>query len=177
MADITRQRRPLLNSKLKGELFYFSFETSLGTACITASPEGILALSFPPQPVPKASPPPARFTSLVERLKAYCDGVKGSFPDKLDLSAATPFQVKVWQVTRSIPCGETRSYRWVAEQTGKPAAARAVGQALGRNRLPIIIPCHRVIASDGSLGGYSGGLEMKRRLLKLEHAMVHKTET
>jgi len=74
----------------------------------------------------------------------------------------------VWQATRLIPYGETRSYLWVAVQIGKPGAARAVGQALGRNPLPVIIPCHRVIASDGGLGGFTGGLVMKRRLLELE---------
>jgi len=74
----------------------------------------------------------------------------------------------VWQATRLIPYGETRSYLWVAVQIGKPGAARAVGQALGRNPLPVIVPCHRVIAADGGLGGFTGGLEMKRRLLELE---------
>ncbi len=91
-----------------------------------------------------------------------------SFPDELDLSTATPFQRQVWEKTRLIPYGETRSYSWVAEQIGKPGAARAVGQALGRNPLPIIIPCHRVVASDGKLCGFAGGLGMKRRLLSLE---------
>jgi methylated-DNA-[protein]-cysteine S-methyltransferase len=147
---------------------YFTFETNLGTAGLTASPEGIVALCLPPQLVSKASNPPTQFTSLVKRLQAYFEGVKISFPDKLDLSNSTPFQTKVWEAARLIPHGETRSYRWVAEQIGKPGATRAVGQALGKNPLPIIIPCHRVIASDGSLGGYSGGREMKRHLLQLE---------
>ncbi len=105
---------------------------------------------------------------LVERLRSYFSGSWVSFPDELDLSEATPFQRQVWQATRLIPYGETRSYLWVAKQTGRPAAVRAVGQALGKNILPVIIPCHRVIAADGSLGGFTGGLKMKRRLLELE---------
>jgi methylated-DNA-[protein]-cysteine S-methyltransferase len=74
----------------------------------------------------------------------------------------------VWEKTRLIPYGKTRSYSWVAEQMGKPRAVRAVGQALGKNPLPIIIPCHRVIANNERLGGFSGGVEWKRYLLDLE---------
>ena len=108
------------------------------------------------------------YEGLMMRLKDYFNGNRVDFPDKLDLSAATPFQRQVWEKTRLIPYGETRNYSWVAEQVKKPLAARAVGQALGRNPLPIIIPCHRVVAAGGKLGGYSGGLEMKRLLLRQE---------
>lgn len=111
---------------------------------------------------------PDAFSDLVERLKEYYLGRKVAFPDKLDLTGATPFQRAVWTAAQRIPYGETRSYRWVAERIGKPQAARAVGQALGRNPLAIIVPCHRVLASDGRLGGFGGGLEMKRRLLQRE---------
>lgn len=110
------------------------------------------------------------FADLVERLKVYFDGRKVTFTDELDLSGATPFQRGVWERTRLIPYGETRSYLWVARQIGKPGAMRAVGQALGRNPLAIIVPCHRVIASDGGLGGFGGGVEMKRYLLWMEAA-------
>ncbi len=111
---------------------------------------------------------PHLFGDLVQRLRAYFSGEQVTFPDELDLSAATPFQHTVWQKTRLIPYGETRSYGWVAGQIKQPGAARAVGQALGRNPLPVIIPCHRVVASDGKLGGYTGGLETKEYLLRLE---------
>ncbi|GAH65608.1 unnamed protein product, partial [marine sediment metagenome] len=94
------------------------------------------------------------------------------FPDRLDLSGATDFQRKVWETTRLIPYGETRSYAWVAEQIKQPRALRAVGQALGRNPLPIIVPCHRVVASNGKPGGFTGGIEVKKRLLHLEGAAV-----
>ena len=108
------------------------------------------------------------FEDLIKRLRDYFSSHRADFPDGLDLSDFTPFQREVWQATRRIPFGQTRSYSWVARQAGKPGAARAAGQALGRNPLPIIIPCHRVLSSDGSLGGFSGGLEMKKRLLTLE---------
>ncbi|UCC91129.1 MAG: methylated-DNA--[protein]-cysteine S-methyltransferase [Dehalococcoidia bacterium] len=111
---------------------------------------------------------PNLFHGLMERFKSYFGGNKIAFPDELDLSEATPFQRKVWETTRLIPYGETKSYTWVAQQVGKPQAARAVGQALARNRLPIIIPCHRVLTINGQFGGFTGGVEMKRRLLYLE---------
>lgn len=84
------------------------------------------------------------------------------------LKGATPFQKKVWKVLQTIPYGETRTYKWVAQKIGKPRAVRAVGQACGANPLPLIIPCHRVVASGGKLGGFSLGVAMKKRLLKLE---------
>ncbi len=87
---------------------------------------------------------------------------------KLDLSGLTPFQRKALEVVKTIPYGETRTYKWVAREMGNPKAARAVGQALKRNPYPIIIPCHRVIRSNGKLGGYSKGTQKKKRLLKEE---------
>ncbi len=111
---------------------------------------------------------PRLLEDLTERLRAYFSGHKAAFPDRLDLSGATSFQREVWEITRLIPYGETRSYAWVAEQIKKPKAMRAVGQALARNPLPVIVPCHRVLNIDGKLGGYSGGVEIKRQLLLLE---------
>lgn len=111
---------------------------------------------------------PHLLVGLMERFRAYFAGHRIDFPDKIDLSVATPFQRRVWEVTRLIPYGDTRSYLWVAEQIKQPGAVRAVGQALGGNRLPIIIPCHRVLAKSGGLGGFGGGLEMKSYLLSLE---------
>ncbi len=108
------------------------------------------------------------FSGLTERLKSYFSGGRVDFSDKLDLSVVTDFQAKVYETSQLIPYGETRSYGWVAAQMNNPGAARAVGQALGRNPLPIIVPCHRVVADDGGLGGFTGGLETKRRLLNME---------
>ncbi len=161
------------------ELKYVTFTTDMGWVGIQASTKGLLAATLPQRSaeeanrllgnsVNQATWAPHQFADLVERLKDYFSGRKVSFPDGLDLSGATAFQREVWQITRLIPYGETRSYLWVAKQIKKPGAVRAVGQALGRNPLAIIIPCHRVVASDGKLGGFGGGVEMKRHLLCLE---------
>ena len=110
------------------------------------------------------------FGDLPQRMERYFACEEMCFPDKLDFAGASRFQQSVWQAARTIPYGETRSYAWVASQLNLPKAARAVGQALGRNPLPIVIPCHRVLSSDGGLGGFSAGLEMKKQLLYLENA-------
>ena len=90
-----------------------------------------------------------------------------------DVSKLTQFQLKVFEAVLRIPFGQRRSYKWVAEQIGNPKAVRAVGQALKKNPFPLIIPCHRVIMSDGSLGGYAGGhSKRKALLLQLEQAIV-----
>jgi len=146
---------------------------------ILASAKGLLSTTMPQRSSQEAleqlgdrtnhtTRSPDLFDDLIKRLRMYFSGGKIAFPDKLDLSGATPFQREVWQATRFIPYGETRSYAWVADQIRRPKAVRAVGQSLGRNPLPIVVPCHRVIASDGRLGGFSGGLEMKKLLLYLE---------
>lgn len=85
----------------------------------------------------------------------------------------TEFERDVYRATSTIPLGETRSYKWVAEQIGRPKAFRAVGQALGKNPDPFYVPCHRVIANDGSLGGYGYGLEMKATLLAAERMLAY----
>lgn len=104
----------------------------------------------------------------VSRIRDYCDGQHVVFNEKLDLSAGSIFEQRVWNTCRTIPYGQTRSYSWIAAELGQPKAARAVGNALGKNPLPIIIPCHRVIAASGGIGGFSGGIEIKKRLLELE---------
>jgi methylated-DNA-[protein]-cysteine S-methyltransferase len=108
------------------------------------------------------------FQDLINDFINYFSGKEVYFPQILDLTQATVFECAVWETTRKIRYGECRSYSWIAQQIGKPQAPRAVGQALGRNPLPIIIPCHRVLASDGQLRGFGGGLEMKQYLLDLE---------
>lgn len=160
-------------------LTYDVFKCPPGWVGVCASHKGLVRLTLP-QPTEKAAREEmgaylgqARnvsdlFTELAERLTRYFEGVRTDFPDVIDLSGATPFQRRVWRVARLISYGETRSYGWIAQQLHKPGAARAVGQALGRNPLPIIVPCHRVLAGDGKLGGFTGGLGMKRYLLALE---------
>jgi methylated-DNA-[protein]-cysteine S-methyltransferase len=110
------------------------------------------------------------FADLTDRIRRYFGGEPVEFADKLDLSGTTCFQRNVWQAVRHIPRGETRSYGWVAKQLGLSGAARAVGQALGKNPIPIVVPCHRVISSDGKLGGFGGGVEIKKLLLQLEQS-------
>lgn len=102
------------------------------------------------------------------QLCAYYSGEPVRFDLPLDLSSRTPFQQRVMLAASGICWGETASYGEVARRLGCPKSARAVGQALGGNPLPPLVPCHRVIAADGSLGGFGGGLEMKKRLLALE---------
>ena len=161
------------------ELRYITFNTAIGWVGILASAKGLLGTTLPQRSAQEAQQllgdslnqarrSPRLFDDLVQRLKLYFSGGQVAFPDELDLSAATLFQREVWEITRLIPYGETRSYLWVAEQIRRPRAVRAVGQALGRNPLPVIVPCHRVVASDGKLGGFSGGVDMKRHLLYLE---------
>jgi methylated-DNA-[protein]-cysteine S-methyltransferase len=103
-----------------------------------------------------------------EAITAYLEGKTRSFDLPLDLQGQPRFRVKVWKVLQSIPYGRVRSYGWVARKVGKPMAARAIGGACGANPVPLLVPCHRVIAGDGSLGGFSGGVGVKKRLLKLE---------
>ena len=110
-----------------------------------------------------------RCADAAAQLGEYFAGQRREF----DLELApygTDFQLRVWRALRKIPYGAVRNYGDVARSIGRPGAARAVGQAVGGNPLPIVIPCHRVIASDGSIGGYSGGLAIKHRLLGLEGA-------
>ncbi len=110
---------------------------------------------------------PGAFTAAVEQLGQYFAGSRRNFDLELD-PRGRPFDRAVWDLLAEIPYGETRSYGQLARALGRPDRARAVGGANARNPLPIILPCHRVIGSDGSLTGYGGGLELKRALLALE---------
>ncbi len=114
----------------------------------------------------------APFRAAIEQLRAYFAGKLTAF----DLTLApegTPFQQSVWQALTHIPYGETTTYGAIARQIGRPNAIRAVGAANGANPIPIIIPCHRVIGSNGKLTGFGGGLPTKERLLKLESRQLH----
>lgn len=164
---------------MTGGLKYVTFDTDMGWMGILSSVKGLRRTTLPQSSVEEASRllgvndatwSPYPFEDLIQRFRAYFSGYKVTFPDRLDLSGATVFQQQVWQATWLIPYGSTRSYLWVAEQIENKKAVRAVGQALGRNPLPIIIPCHRVINSHGGLGGFGGGVAMKQQLLYLEAA-------
>lgn len=105
----------------------------------------------------------------IRQLEAYASGKSVKFDVPLR-PAGTPFQQAVWKAAVQIPWGQTRSYWWIAVRMGDPLKARAVGGALGANPLPVFIPCHRVLRQDGGLGGFSGGLDWKEALLRLECA-------
>ena len=115
-----------------------------------------------------------RTAAARRELDEYLRGRRTAFSVPVDLRHVTPFQRSVLEAARSVPRGQVATYGDIGRSIGKPGAARAVGQALGSNPVPIVVPCHRVLASDGSLGGYSGrgGLSTKRRLLALEGAAL-----
>lgn len=110
----------------------------------------------------------ARLETAHRQLLDYLAGKRSSFDVPLDLSQGTSFQRKVWRALQRVSYGKLRSYRWIAARVGGRHYARAVGNAVGANPIPIVIPCHRIVAHDASLGGFSGGLSMKRKLLSLE---------
>lgn len=150
-------------------LFY---DSPLGRLGLMGEGEALIALSLPYSPVPmiaERETPVLRETK--KQLKAYFNGNLRQFDLPLQLTG-TPFQLKVWDQLRQIPYGTVISYGELARRTGQPGASRAVGGANRRNPIPIIVPCHRVIAADGSLGGYSGNCDgsaqVKCALLKLE---------
>ena len=109
-----------------------------------------------------------RLKNVIHELSSYFNGHRVNFKTLLELSIGTEFQRKVWKKISEIPYGELRSYKWIANEIGNPNAVRAVGNAVGKNPVPPIIPCHRVIRSDGKLGGFSSGIALKKWLLKLE---------
>jgi methylated-DNA-[protein]-cysteine S-methyltransferase len=123
---------------------------------------------FPDQPLPSnAVVDPTAAAAAANQLEEYFAGKRGIFDFKFQ-PAGTGFQQEVWKELLNIPFGTTVSYADVARKIGRPAAARAVGAANGSNPIPIVIPCHRVIGSNGTLTGYGGGLDIKRKLLEQE---------
>jgi len=164
---------------MKTVLTYTTFETAMGWVGILGSGKGIMrittgnkaaqeALNALGTKADNATDSPDEFKDITERFQKYFRGEPVVFPNEIDLSDATPFQRRVWQAAISIPYGETRSYGWIAKQIDNPKAARAVGQAMHRNPFSILVPCHRVVAGDGGIGGFGGGVEMKQRLLRME---------
>ena len=151
-----------------------AYESPMGCMGIVAADQGHISHVFFTDDFPFGEPSPIQMqypvlTYAQELLDRYFAG------EPLDVSAipirvdwGTDFQNRVWETIRQIPYGEVRSYKWIAEKVGRPKAVRAVGSAVGANAAIILNPCHRVIRSNGALGGYGGGLERKRRLLALE---------
>jgi methylated-DNA-[protein]-cysteine S-methyltransferase len=154
-------------------MFYDYFETGLiGTLTIVGDEGGLRYIFFPEgrntQPVPAAwRRQPEFFKEAARQLRAYFNGALKRF----DLPLApegTTFQRQVWDALTRIPYGAVVSYKSIAEAVGRPKAVRAVGGANAKNPIPIVVPCHRVIGSNGTLTGFGGGLETKSRLIELE---------
>lgn len=123
---------------------------------------------------PESREEPSSWREIKEQFKEYFLGKRVKFQVPLDLSPATPFQRKVYKIMTRIPYGEVRTYQWLAERVGNPQALRAVGLANRKNRWPLVVPCHRVVAKNGHLTGFSapGGLALKTLLLNLEGVSV-----
>ena len=153
----------------RSEVAQRSLRTSVGLLRITADDRGVVAVERVSKSVVAVGSTKANqhAEKAVRELREYFAGKRRRFTVKLHLEG-TDFQRRAWAAMRTIPYGATMSYAQQSKQIGKPRATRAVGSANGANPVPIIVPCHRVIASDGSLGGYALGLAMKRRLLALE---------
>lgn len=154
------------------------FESPLGRMLLAATDRGLAGVWFEGQrhgPDTTGWPQDARHPVLVEavaQLRAYFAGERNAFDLALDLQAGTPFQQSVWNALRSIPSGGTTSYAELARGLGRDKAARAIGAAVGRNPLSVVVPCHRVLGTGGGLTGYAGGLERKTALLRLEGALM-----
>lgn len=175
-------------------LHTLTMESPIGPLFLAASARGLVALEFdarlPGQQSIRPNPrdlrkekekekekkgfkfedSPRQMQPYVTELEEYFAGKRRKFTFPLDLRG-TDFQQACWQALLAIPYGETRSYADIARAVGKPNASRAVGMANNRNPVAVVVPCHRVIASDGTLCGYGGGLDVKRKLLELEGAL------
>ena len=165
------------------------FDTEVGRCGIAWSARGIAGVQLPEGsdlamrarmlrrfPGARETPPPAEVRQAIEAMGALLRGESSELRSiPLDLDGIAPFEQRVYEVARTIPPGTTLSYGEIARRLGVPGAARDVGQALGRNPFPIVVPCHRVVAAGGKLGGFSarGGATTKRRLLSVERAQGH----
>jgi methylated-DNA-[protein]-cysteine S-methyltransferase len=154
------------------------YHSPLGPMIVAATARGLAGVWFEGQRhLPDCSawpyqPDNALLQLAMLQLGEYFAGTRTTFELPLDLQGGTAFQQSVWQALLSIPPGGTTSYGTLSQRIGNPAAVRAVGAAVGRNPVSIVVPCHRVLGSDGSLTGYAGGLDRKGALLRLEGALM-----
>jgi methylated-DNA-[protein]-cysteine S-methyltransferase len=167
-------------------MYHFAFfDTALGRCALTWGPRGIAGVQLPgsddgarrriarAHPGAREAEPPPEVAAAIERIARLLAGEPDDLATvALELDDVPEFDRRVYAATRAIPPGETRSYGEVAARVGEPRAAQAVGRALGRNPVPVVVPCHRVVAADGALTGFSapGGIETKRRMLAIEGA-------
>ena len=153
-------------------MYYRYIESPIGSLLLAGDETGLRMIGFP-EGKGQVTPPSdwveddTSFAEVEQQLTEYFEGKRTEFDLRLS-PTGTPFQLAVLDALQTIPLGETRSYQQIAQQIGRPNAVRAVGAGNGRNPLPIVITCHRVIGADGSLTGFGGGLETKRFLLELE---------
>jgi methylated-DNA-[protein]-cysteine S-methyltransferase len=156
-----------------------TYDSPVGTLTLVASDAGLRAVMWPGEPAARVGLGGAEIArgkapvlaETARQLDGYFAGTRTTFDLPLDL-AGTPFQVAAWRALGAIPYGETRTYAEQAALLGRPTAVRAVGAANGRNPISIVLPCHRVVGSDGALRGFAGGVDVKRRLLDIESAYV-----
>jgi methylated-DNA-[protein]-cysteine S-methyltransferase len=167
---------------------YTLFDTTLGRCAIAWGPRGIVSIELPGRddqstrrrvlravPGAREATPPAAVRRAIDVIAGLFDGEPDDLSTVvLDMERVPELHRRVYDVARTIPPGSTLTYGEVAERIGEPGAAQAVGQALGRNPFPIVVPCHRVLAADGTLRGFSapGGIDTKRRMLALEGALA-----
>ena len=152
-----------------------TYDSPIGPLTLLAGPGGLRAIAFPGEPLDLAvaTRDPAALAFAADALDAYFAGDPAAFDGlPLDLGAGTAFQRAVWTELLAIPFGATITYSELARRGGRPDRVRAVGAANGRNPVPIVVPCHRVIGADGRLTGYRGGLERKRSLLDHERGIA-----
>lgn len=154
------------------------FQSPLGPITLAASPVGLCGLWFDGQKHqpdssawPVAAPNHPVLQAAQKQLHAYFAGGTSAWTVPLDLRGGTAFQQAVWQALLAIPRGQTTSYGVLSQRIGHPAAVRALGAAVGRNPVSIVVPCHRVLGKNGALTGYAGGLDRKTALLRLEAAL------
>ena len=168
---------------MTGDLTFHLCETERGWVGLVLSPHGLRATTLPRETRDEAlrdvmemgatAPAPEReLTDLPERVAALASGKWSDLALQIDWNGITGFRRAVLEETMRIAPGKTRSYGEIAAAVGHPRAARAVGRVMATNPLPLVVPCHRVIGSDGGLHGYGGGLHMKETLLRLEGAPV-----
>src|SRR5271157_2350225 len=166
----------MLRKRVMETLLYVRTSSPVGPLFLAASPKGLLRLEFEAR-VQKLNPAvhlqesKSALAPYLAELDEYFAGRRREFSFPLDLRG-TEFQLACWRALLEIPYGETRSYRDLARAIGHPQAFRAVGMSNNRNPIAIVVPCHRVIAADGSLCGYGGGLDIKRKLLHFECAQL-----
>lgn len=152
-------------------LFYAVMQSPIGKLHLISDDREVLAIGFKDEW--KLKPKTGSVLKVAMRqLDEYFSGKRKTFDLPLKMTGS-PFQLKAWKELCKIPYGKTISYKDQATKLGSSKAFRAVGSANGKNRFPIVIPCHRVIAADGGLGGYAGGLKIKTRLLQLEQRLAH----